>query len=243
MNRWTPRLGPLALLLASCLVALLLCEVVLRLFLPGENIRTTATLGIFAPDPELGWVLKPDLRRDRRWAGRVIRIRTDADGHRIPDAGPSNAGPTQVVFAGDSYVFGHEVEAEETFAHLVGRAVGKRSVNLGVAGYRLGQECLSLRRFLAREAGIAQAFLVIYVGNDVANGPYTPKNLGVDEHGLVHYASGGRWTKARSFAVRHSLVAFYLQNAASCSVGTAVEAAAPVVQKYSWIYDPAAFPA
>lgn len=126
------RLGSLTLVLASVMVALLVCEVVLRLFRTGENVYTTATLGVFGPDPELGWVLKPDMRVQVPWNGRPVVIRTDTDGYRIPDGGVSKVGAEQFAFAGDSYVFGNEVNAEETFVHLVGEASTKRSVNVGV---------------------------------------------------------------------------------------------------------------
>src|SRR5262245_40957609 len=105
------RRGSLTVVLASLVVALLACEGILRLFRLGENGYTTVTLGIYAPDPELTWVLKPNLRVLRNWTGRNILIRTDADGHRVPDVAVLQDGAEQIAFAGDSYVFGHEVDA------------------------------------------------------------------------------------------------------------------------------------
>jgi hypothetical protein len=84
-SRWGVRLRYLTVALAASTVAFLICEIVLRLLRPGDDVHTTATLGIYAPEPELGWALKPDIRVSRRWAGRTVLIRTDAAGQRIPD--------------------------------------------------------------------------------------------------------------------------------------------------------------
>jgi hypothetical protein len=177
-TRWTVRLRFLAMVLGGVVIGLLICEVAIRLLRPGENLYASATLGVFAPDPELGWVHKHDYTGSRKWLGRIVLIRTDAEGHRIPNMGVSNGGAELIAFAGDSYVFGYEVNAEETFVHLLGEASRKRTVNLGVGGYALSQECLALRRFMAQKTEITQGFLVIYLGNDIESGAYPSKTLG-----------------------------------------------------------------
>jgi len=201
-------------------------------------------LGIYAPDPELGWVLKPDLRVPRRWAGRTIMIRTDAAGQRIPDVKASKIGGEQIAFAGDSYVFGNEVNAEETFVYLLGEALGKASVNLGVGGYNLSQECLSLRRFMAQKTGIAQSFLVMYVGNDIEYGAYSSRTVSVDELGYLRDTPSGRWSEVWRFAQQHSRFIFYLQTAwrvLSPARPVAVSPARRANVGHRWIYDEAAF--
>jgi hypothetical protein len=254
------RAAVLILVVGATVLGLAVCEVVLRRLGLGENVRTTATLGVYAPDPELRWTLKPGLDVNRDWVGRVIRIRTDADGHRVPSAMQATRGPQLIAFAGDSYVFGNEVEAEETFVHLVGEATRARSVNLGVGAYGLAQEALALRRYLRAHPRTARAFLVLYVGNDLEHGPYPPRFASVDEDGHIRYRPMSRWSRLRSTAVQHSRVAFYAHALWRSVVGpgtaayafqktraeradsTAAATAAPPAGSGSrWIYDEAAF--
>ena len=226
------------MVLGTVIAGLICCEIALRVLRPGDNVHTTATLGLMAPDPELVWVLRPGVRKVRNWAGRKALIRTDHEGRRVPDR-PSPVGSTPIVFAGDSYVFGNEAQAEETFVHLVGDATGHGSVNLGVPGYTLGQGCGALRRFLAARPGAAHAFLAIYVGNDLETGPYPAAGHFVDDRGYLRRSSG-RWDDLHSFAVRHSRLAFYGQIAyerlrrlsAPPDAGTA-----PMASNSRWIYD------
>ena len=144
--RRMPSLGSVALAGLALTLTVAACEVTLRMFWPGENIQTTATLGIFAPDPEIGWVLQPGLRRSRNWSGRMVTIRTDEHGHRVAEGDDAAGQREKIAFAGDSYVFGNEVDEEDTFVHLMGKALGpeRGAVNLGVGGYALSQECLAM---------------------------------------------------------------------------------------------------
>ena len=140
-------------ILATC-VALLAAEVGLALFGPESNLRTTAGLNIYASDRELGYRLKSNVFRRVPWLGREVTIVTDAEGHRIPDRDePVRTGPGLIV-AGDSYVFGNEVMAEETFTWLLGTRLGLSPVNLGVGVYSLDQSARALSRYLvARGSG------------------------------------------------------------------------------------------
>ena len=123
----------MALISGGVLIGLLVAEGLVRWIRAGENLHVTATLGVFAPDRELGWVHKRNFTGGRNWLGRRISIRTDAHGYRIPDGQIIKPEPAQVAFAGDSYVFGYEVDAEETFVHLLGKQSGKRTVIWGLA--------------------------------------------------------------------------------------------------------------
>ncbi len=228
--------------MASVAVALLACELALRAA-PDENVQTTSTLGLFAPDPELRWVLKPDLRVIRDWAGRPIVIRTDHDGHRIADRDSASVPHDPIAFGGDSYVFGNEVNAEETFVHLVGRAMGteRAAINVGVGGYSLTQECLALRRYLHAQAPIRHAVLVVYVGNDVEWGADSGQTIGVDDDGLLSYRPQSPWGKAGYFLLRHSKLAFRVHVASQLSWIGRLHPFSSKSRPYRWIYDPRAF--
>ena len=233
------------LALASVVVALLACELVLRA-LPDDNARTTATLGVYANDPELRWVLKPDYRASRSWGGREVVIRTDHDGHRIADHEATAAIHDAIAVGGDSYVYGNEVNADETFVHLVGRALGQGriTINLGVGGYSLAQECLALRRYLRAHSPIRHAFLVIYIGNDVEWGADSGHDISVTEDGFLIDMPRYGWTPAEYYLVVHSKLAFQIHKALhvvrtrwSAPVATPASRRGP----YRWIYDPRAF--
>lgn len=242
------RLRTATVFLASLLAALLVCEIILRLALRGDNLYTTATLGVFAPDPELGWSNKPNFRTSIKWGGRTVVIRTDARGNRIPDSSAprADAQPTEsIVFAGDSYVFGYEVSAEETFVELVGRSSPpRRVVNLGVGGYGLGQSCRRLERFLAEEPDVTRAYLAIYLGNDIEDSVTPPKTLQVDRYGYLRSVSPRpSWlVDAHSFAVHHSRLAFYL-GAAWRRIRSSIthDSSASSEPGNRWIYSEASF--
>lgn len=190
--RSAARLGSLAIAIFAVIVTVLVCEAALRLIRPHDNVHRTATLGIYAADAELGWVLRPNLRHTRDWIGRSVTILTDQHGQRIAEGEAEPAEGTKIVFAGDSFVFGNEVNAEETFVHLIGKAAGpsRDAVNLGVGAYFLSQECLSLRRYLARDVSVAGAFLGLYIGNDLEAGRYPPATMGLDGNGYLRPRAG-----------------------------------------------------
>ena len=224
---------------AGLIVSFLLAEVALRLFSPFENQYVVSTLGTFAPDLQLGWVLKPNLRMTRKWGGRDVVIRTDANGHRIPDTNRESDFERPILVAGDSYVFGHEVNAEETFVYLLGQLGKTKTVNLGVGGYYLSQVCLSLRRSLALTQA-QRALLVIYVGNDLQDGAYPPEQtFRVDQYGNLLTTASSFWDKPRSFILRQSLLAYHLALIRYTLVQLWKEHREN--RHESWIYNPTAF--
>ena len=205
------------IVLVSILLSLAVCEIVLRIVMRKDNIYTTATLGMFVPDPELVWVNQPNVRVTKNWGGRQVRIRTDARGRRIPDPPVQDTGAStgRIVFAGDSFVFGNEVDAEETFVEIVGRSARHHPVvNLGVNGYTVSQSAGMLERFMKEEdgRGIAHEYEVIYIGNDIEERESLAKAMRVDRYGFVRHVTDRRpWLEnARSFAVGYSRLAFYL---------------------------------
>lgn len=98
-----------------------------------------------APDPELGFVRRPNIRWQGRLAvgERYVDYRTDERGFRNPP------GLTQadLVFVGDSYTEAAQMPEPRTFAQQVGLATGLRVVNLGRGAYGPPQELIVLRRY------------------------------------------------------------------------------------------------
>lgn len=115
-------------------------------------------------DPELGWRNRRSVRLRHRQPDFDVVVELDAAGHRITRGGSADP---PVVFVGDSIAFGWGVEARDTFVARVGRALGRRTVNLGVPGYGTDQSYLALLRH-DRQSRLRSA-TVIYVltANDV----------------------------------------------------------------------------
>ena len=102
---------------------------------------------LFRPDPELGWVLLPNLDLVRANAdGQTWRIETGPEGLRGPVHWKPDAS-RRVLVAGDSFAFGQGVELEERFDRLLAnRRPDTTFVNLSVMGYGTDQQILAVRR-------------------------------------------------------------------------------------------------
>ena len=95
-------------------------------------------------DPELGWMPAPHSTK-RQTASRTVTLKHNSLGLRDIEFVPG-AGPT-VLFLGNSFVYGIEVEAEERFTERLRSDLrGVRIVNAGIPGYGTDQEYLLLRR-------------------------------------------------------------------------------------------------
>lgn len=82
--------------------------------------------GIFDQDLHLGAVLKPNFERDLYWQGHWWHHVTNAAGYR-----GTQVEQAEVVFLGDSMVYGHGVENEETVPSRFQAQSGRSTVNLG----------------------------------------------------------------------------------------------------------------
>jgi hypothetical protein len=138
-------------------------------------------------DGELGWF--PIKSSNREYRGqRVLRVNHNSRGFRDPEH--IIDGKPSIVFLGDSFVWGYDVDASERFVDLLRlRLPGWSLYNLGVSGYGTDQEYLLLKRhydFYRPDI----VFLVFCVDNDRIDnthnhrygGYYKPYFL-VDEEG------------------------------------------------------------
>lgn len=85
--------------------------------------------GMYEPDPALGYRLKPDFSCRTYWAGHWWRHETNADGCRGPRVERARA-----VFLGDSMIYGHGVETDQTAAARFARLHDLPTANLGQQG-------------------------------------------------------------------------------------------------------------
>ncbi len=109
---------------------------------------------LIAYDPEIGFVPYPNTvtqRTDTDRKGNVklsYHVFNDRRGARVTQPGQSAPAHPDIVFLGDSFTWGHGVENEQTFAHLVPLALGVTGANLAMASYGTTQSLLMLRRNL-----------------------------------------------------------------------------------------------
>ncbi len=151
--------------IAIMIVTLAAIELMLR-FVDLRELRDGYGAGyslVHRYDPELGWL--PIANTVGAFGGsRTITVRHNSLGLR--DVEPDRAGRPTVVFLGDSFVWGYDVEESERFTELLrGDLVGMRIVNAGISGYGTDQEYLLLNRIWGTVAPNV-VVLIFCVDND-----------------------------------------------------------------------------
>jgi len=155
VTRWKTRAAEVALALVSCLVALLVGELIVRARGPVAYMRPLEP----TPDdawaqmlhqpsaiPGLSYELVPN--REREAVGTLVR--TNSFGMR--DDEPRPAGEAlRVVVLGDSFTFGFGVDGDRTYPNVLERLLDESSngrpfdvLNFGVGGYSTRDEALVL---------------------------------------------------------------------------------------------------
>jgi lysophospholipase L1-like esterase len=152
-----PRILEIALALMSCLVALIIAELVVRTRDPVPYMRPPTRL----PDdawreilhqrsdiPGLAYELAPN--REKHEHGALIR--TNSYGIRDDEPQAEGNDLRRVVALGDSFTFGFGVSGDETWPNVLERLLNERSgddpfevLNFGVGGYSTRDEVLTLR--------------------------------------------------------------------------------------------------
>jgi lysophospholipase L1-like esterase len=170
------RLGALALLLASLALTSGVAEVALRAagYTALHQVYSRPEL-FWRHDPVLGWSLEPGAKG--RFTGpRPYPIEFDTTieinslGLRGPEIGPRAPGELRILFLGDSFVAGFEVEQAETFTALfetrLARRLGApvRVINGAVRGYGTDQSYLWFRE-RGRALG-ADVVVAVFSAND-----------------------------------------------------------------------------
>src|SRR5438105_839974 len=115
-----------------------------RVLRQGQSERTIA----YRHDAELGWAPVPNSEFTVT-AERLIHAKHNSLGLR--DIELSASSNPKILFVGDSFVWGNDVEAQERFTDLLRKALpAYEIVNAGVSGYGTDQEYLWLKRLWDR---------------------------------------------------------------------------------------------
>lgn len=163
--------GRLALVVGSVLLALVVLEVVCRLWRGPEALLHWSNIvlderkatraagdGRLMYHSRMGFVGRPG------YAG--VGVTHDTEGLRIvPSAPGTTLADPPLLAVGDSYAYGDEVSDGETWLALVQTRLGRRAINAGVSGYGLDQIVLQAER-LAGDLKPA-ALVLVFIAEDL----------------------------------------------------------------------------
>jgi lysophospholipase L1-like esterase len=142
---------------------------------------------LFHHDAELGWAPIPNA--SATFTGtRTVTVRNNSLGLR--DVEPAGARKPTVLFVGDSFVWGYDVEANERFTDLLRAELpAARIVNAGVPGYGTDQQYLLLGRIW--DAVRPDAVVLMFcTGNDRDDNASNMRNGGYYKPYLTRAADG-----------------------------------------------------
>lgn len=210
------RLADAGVLLAGCIAALGLGELLLGTFWPQHS---DVTLGMFEQDPAAGYRLRGSYRNEIRVPEYRTVVRTDAEGYRLADDEPVRPdGAVRVLAIGDSFTFGVGVDAEDAFPAALERSLSRGAGawhvrNGGVGGYG---PLRSAHALFSRQGDWRPEIVVhaIYVGNDLEDSdPATYRTSPEVRDGRMVTPGRHPFARARMFLrTRSHLYAFLRQH-------------------------------
>jgi lysophospholipase L1-like esterase len=158
------------------LLTLAVAEIGLRIFwapAPTTIGKGLKGLGLFIPDAELGWMMRPNFRGiDPRHGGSSLE--TNSQGFRDVEHSPNPTNQPRVVVLGDSFAFGDGVNVQDRFPDLLAQRFGLEVINLAVPRYDTRRELGLLRRFGLPYS--PQLVLLAFCLNDVTFRDHDPVN-------------------------------------------------------------------
>jgi len=182
--------GRLLLAALPLLLALLVCELILRVAgpVPAEPDPRTSDQGFLTCDHDslLGWIFPPGAAGDFEDDNSPVVIETNAWGLRGPEYDLDPDG-IHVVVLGDSYAFGWGVEEEDSFPRELERLLRERFgdlsltvINAGIPGYGLYQQ-IEMLRHIRRHVPLDVVISTFSLANDPVDelriARYTPDRL------------------------------------------------------------------
>ncbi|GAB5526747.1 MAG: hypothetical protein Roseis2KO_46190 [Roseivirga sp.] len=168
------KLVNLSLVFLSICFALLLAEVIVRVFIPQS--LQYKNEGIWKPDSGLGWRHHENACVTANFGEGEITFRTDENGFRINATGYEQADSSSygVLVLGDSFMEAVQVESKGTLPQLLQSRLNSlpegnmRFYNAGVAGWNPNHYFLEAQRVLHdTQLKIDEVLVFLYVGNDV----------------------------------------------------------------------------
>lgn len=129
------------LLYLMCFIGI--TEIAVRIFFKDVGIPADERNMLYRYDEQLGWF--PVKNRYKMNATRFVEVEHNSRGFR--DSEHVVGTNPRIVFLGDSFVWGYDVEKQERFTEKLAAKFANLSIyNLGVSGYGTDQEYLLLAR-------------------------------------------------------------------------------------------------
>ena len=183
----------LRLALAS-LVTVLGAEVALRVFGLAKPADLGYPRGMYAPDDTLSFKLAADFEGMMSVGEHDIPLSTNGRGFRDDPIGPKDADTLRILALGDSFGFGHNVAAADSYPEQMERLLGEQGrrlevLNLGVPGYNTRQELEQLR--LHADLTPDLVILGCYLGNDPSGNLESRTPRARSRHGVLVGRSPG----------------------------------------------------
>jgi len=164
--------------LVAAILAVVVAEIALRVVDYGEDLFPAGPRWLFVADERLGVRLRPSFRGRHRAKEFDVRIETNALGLREREIGSPSPPAIRIVCTGDSFCYGHGVEAEEAYPRrleesLRSRGLAVEVVNAGVPSYGTLEQALWLESDGER---LAPAVVVasFFSGNDLKDNVRAP---------------------------------------------------------------------
>lgn len=150
----------IALVLCSTAIALVAAESALRAL--GYGAAYYYPQFLFTADPDLGYRLTPGFSGRQVLGEFDVHLAVTRSGLRAPQPTAPPGATCTILGLGDSFTFGHGVEANETYLSLLAQRLvsdGRRVqvINAGVPGYGTRQQAA----FLSRQGGRFQPDVVL----------------------------------------------------------------------------------
>ena len=153
-------------------ICFLIIEIGYRLLDPfpyfsGDTINRTQHGNLSQHDPILGWKGVPGGKTQLVTKNARVSLEHNKNGYRDIEHDPSTKKPA-IVFLGDSFTWGHEIEFEEMFVNLLREKMPSYEIfNLSHRGYGTDQEFILFKNW--NYDGAIKLVILIFFENDLSD--------------------------------------------------------------------------
>ncbi|RMF06935.1 hypothetical protein D6764_01060, partial [Candidatus Woesearchaeota archaeon] len=184
------------LLSVSLLFIFSILEVSIRLLTPPNRILDSDGKGVYTPDNNLTYRMKPNFKGSFPSYEFSTEFSTNSEGFRGPEWNLSRH--HKILILGDSFTAGHGVNYNESFPAVLQKSLPSWSIiGLGVAGYSQKQELPLLRKYSKIKPDIV--ILAYYINDPAENCGIIKRNIT-----LTGYSQGEVTKGSESFVSRLS---------------------------------------
>jgi lysophospholipase L1-like esterase len=192
----------LMLLATACAIAVLLCEGVLRVVAPQQQLPEW-----YRDDPVYGRMVKPNFHQAFTFLSHDVTmdVRTNALGMRDVELPADRGGEKTVLFVGDSFVFGYGINIEDRLDAVLRKRFADtgfpiQTINAGVPGWGTIQQS----RWVADHLDQLDPDVIVWVycGNDQANDRDVLSGASAFREGGLFYLPGKTWLRTHSHLYR-----------------------------------------